>query len=165
MRVMPRNNRNTVKHHRTEQRSKVLRALTLLGEAERSTLSRVINARPEQVGRASMRLVIGLLLVATALAFAAFAAPRANARVVNVDGPEREVIRHNYVAYHTHVTGTRWTYLRLRDGSEWMATRCRQEDSRNCWWNAATRGTGEGTSFLNINGHRHYVRDFTVTGS
>jgi hypothetical protein len=84
--------------------------------------------------------------------------------VEQVTEPQREVIRHNWVAYSQHVWGP-WTFVQLRDGSEWMATPCRYEDGRNCWWNAALRGNGEGRSFLSIRGHRHYVRGGTVVGT
>lgn len=75
-----------------------------------------------------------------------------------IDGPSHEVMKHDRVTHHAHIAGTDWTYVLLRDGSEWLATPCPEEDSRNCWWNAAKRGNGEGTSFLNLHGHYHYVR-------
>jgi hypothetical protein len=86
-------------------------------------------------------------------------AAHADARAVQVDGPTHEVIHHNYITYHTHIKGMNKTYIELRDGSEWVATPCRAEDSRNCWWNAKVRGIGgQGHSFLNIRGNYHYER-------
>lgn len=33
---------------------------------------------------------------------------------------------------------------------------CEQEDSENCFWDATTRGNGQGRSFINIRGHIFY---------
>lgn len=30
---------------------------------------------------------------------------------------------------------------------------CQYEDSANCYWDASTRGNGNGNSFVDINGH------------
>lgn len=35
---------------------------------------------------------------------------------------------------------------------------CAQEDSVNCYWDAARMGNGEGTSFVNIDGTMYYPR-------
>lgn len=99
---------------------------------------------------------IALVVVSLGLTFGLVGV--ANAQIAMIDGPDQEVMRHNYITSHVHIKGTRWTYVTLRDGSEWAASPCRQEDSRNCWWNARVRGNGLGTSFLNLNGHYHYTR-------
>lgn len=38
-------------------------------------------------------------------------------------------------------------------------TPCAQEDSVNCYWDAAQMGNGEGTSFVNIDGTYYYPTD------
>lgn len=34
-----------------------------------------------------------------------------------------------------------------------LETPCEQEDSVNCYWRADLRGNGQGTSFVNVEGH------------
>lgn len=85
----------------------------------------------------------------------------ADAQEVYVSGPDHTV-KHNVITFHTHVPGTNWTYVELRDGSEWMATPCRTEDSTACWWDACRRGNGEGTSFLAVRYGRHVEDRFYV---
>lgn len=36
---------------------------------------------------------------------------------------------------------------------------CPEEDSRNCYWDAATMGNGVGRSFVNIDGRMYYEED------
>jgi hypothetical protein len=36
---------------------------------------------------------------------------------------------------------------------------CAQEDSHDCFWDAATMGNGQGTSFVNLAGIYYYPRD------
>lgn len=93
--------------------------------------------------------LVGLTLLAASLIILGVVST-ASAHVTQVDGPEREVVKHNRVTFRTHVPGTNYTYVELRDGSEWMATPCPTEDSRNCW-----HDDGLGWSFLNIHGHQH----------
>lgn len=38
-----------------------------------------------------------------------------------------------------------------------LTTPCAQEDSDNCYWNAATRGNGVGNSFVVVNGTYFYL--------
>lgn len=156
---MPRNNRNTVKSHRRSQRPKWARnPLSVLNEAERSTLSRVINARPEQVGSATIRVVAGLALILTAMIGTVITAPEADARAVEIHGPRYDLDpdARNPFIWVEHVQ-RRWHYAERVDGSEWMVTRCRYEDSRNCYWNAQKRGNHRGRSFIDINGETFYV--------
>lgn len=40
-----------------------------------------------------------------------------------------------------------------------LSTPCAMEDSANCYWDAASRGNGEGTSFVDIEGTAYYFRD------
>lgn len=45
----------------------------------------------------------------------------------------------------------------------WFATApgtvppCATEDSTDCYWNAAARGNGDGSSFIDVAGHRIYL--------
>jgi hypothetical protein len=103
---------------------------------------------------------IALALMGTLLGVAMLVTP-AHARAVQLGEPKVERVHHDPVLYVEHVQ-RRWYYVELADGSSWMFTPCRQEDSRNCWWNAQTRGNGEGTSFVNIHGHYHYAVRGTV---
>lgn len=48
-------------------------------------------------------------------------------------------------------------YVEFRDGSAWVFTPCKQEDSRNCFWWAEGRGNGEGKSFVNLRGRTIYL--------
>lgn len=102
--------------------------------------------------------------VAGLLAGAVLAAQPADAQVAFIDGPNHEVIKHNTISFRSHIPGTNWTFIRLRDGSEWTFTPCRTEDSRNCWWNAHRRGNHEGRSFVNLNGARLYCTRDTEVG-
>lgn len=61
------------------------------------------------------------------------------------------------VLYVNHVAHTRWFYVEIANNETWMVTRCRQEDSRNCWWDAKRRGNGVGHSFVNLRGRYHWT--------
>ena len=98
--------------------------------------------------------ILGVLTILVGLAApVVWNATQADARVVQLEEPEFEQMGRNPVLYVERVT-RRWFYIELSDGSTWMVTRCRHEDSNNCWWDAKRRGNGEGRSFVVI--HRHY---------
>lgn len=103
-----------------------------------------------------------LILVVSAVAFTLAPSP-ANAKAVQVEQAEVERPHRNPVLYVEHVQ-RRWFYVELADGSTWMVTRCRHEDSNNCWWNARTRGNGEGRSFVVIHRRYHLAVRGTVIG-
>jgi hypothetical protein len=110
-----------------------------------------------------MRNIIRTIIAAVSVVLAVLVASPASARVVQIEEPDRERITHNAMTYMERVT-PRWTYIELADGSTWRATDCRQEDSRNCVWDAQRLGNERGHSFLNIAGHLHYLRpDVRIT--
>lgn len=43
-------------------------------------------------------------------------------------------------------------------GETYSLPPCPSEDSSNCYWDATTRGNGQGTSFVNLNGVTYYAR-------
>lgn len=106
-----------------------------------------------------MRKALVIIAAAVVFAFIGGTAP-AEARVVQLTKPQIEKIGHDPVMYVKHVKGP-WLYIELADGSSWMATPCKYEDGRNCWWNAKRRGNHHGRSYLTI----HNVQYFTVKGT
>lgn len=48
-------------------------------------------------------------------------------------------------------------YVEFKDGSAWIFTPCKQEDSRNCFWWASTRGVPGGHSFIDLRGRLIYL--------
>ena len=48
-------------------------------------------------------------------------------------------------------------YVEFRDGSAWVFTPCKNEDSRNCFWWAEGRGNGRGHSFIDLGGRVIYL--------
>lgn len=48
-------------------------------------------------------------------------------------------------------------YVEFRDGSAWVFTPCKQEDSRNCFWWAESRGNGKGKSFVALGARTIYL--------
>lgn len=154
---MPRNNRSTVKIRRfREQRSK-----RRIGDL---AYVRSMNPHADERERGSAdTIVVGTLVVlisavAVVLGLLWFAPP-ADARAVMID-PHMSSQFHStgpnpfiYVE-HSH---RRWYYAERYDTSEWMVTRCRYEDSRNCYFNAKKRGDGKGRSFINLKGRIVYV--------
>lgn len=144
---MPRNNRSTViRKMRRTQRSKILRSLG--GE---QVYRYVMDARPES-GSLTVRIAAVVCVIAGLLGATV---AQADARAVRIDAPETEQTR-NPVIWVEHVQ-TRWYYVELYDGSEWMVTRCRYEDSHNCYWNAKKRGNHRGHSFVDLRGNVHRV--------
>jgi hypothetical protein len=154
---MPRNNRNTVKSHRKTQRSKVLHLLN-----SEQVYRRVMDARPEAgvfTIASAVHIALGMILAGMLFVGAILAAPSADASVVRVEKRDHQVpFARNIVVDREHVPNSVKTKVTLRDGSQWVATPCVEEDSRNCWWNACRRGNGGGTSFVNIHGQVHPVR-------
>lgn len=163
---MPRRNRNATKAHRYAQRSKVLRALDTMFLSHRAdaVTYRTYNPRGDERGSALVRDVVTLLCVAAIMAFGLFLtlavfAPEADAKAVEISPPKTEMIGHDPLIYIEQLDGpSRWFYGELADGSQWMFTRCRIEESRNCWWNAHKRGNHHGHSFVDIHGAVHYLR-------
>jgi hypothetical protein len=49
-------------------------------------------------------------------------------------------------------TGYGWTLAQTLFPDTSGLPACEYEDSENCYWNAATMGNGDGTSFVNVNG-------------
>lgn len=47
----------------------------------------------------------------------------------------------------------------FRDGSRYRFTACREEDSRDCYWDATRAGNGVGSSFVDLAGRAHYTRN------
>lgn len=102
-----------------------------------------------------MRTVIAQL-VAVALAFlgvailvAAIPSP-AHSAVTPLEGADSHP-RHVRVAYAEPLTRGH-VYVELNNGATYRFTPCAREDSRNCYWDAQTRGNGHGHSFVNLAG-------------
>lgn len=43
------------------------------------------------------------------------------------------------------------------DVSKFGLPACETEDSQNCYWDASTRGNGQGQSFIDLNGTAYYL--------
>lgn len=196
VRVMPRRNRNTVAHRRS-QRSKAVRSM--MKDAADAVTYAAFNPRHDERGAVNPLVVyvVALVSVFAVGVIGMVSSPpgavartevryescldrggryvevvsegtvtraeclRRNRRLVQIEGPEFEQMGRNPVMYVEYVH-RKWFLAELSDGSTWMVTRCRHEDSRNCWWNAQRRGNGEGRSFLNIHGHYHKAVRGTV---
>lgn len=52
---------------------------------------------------------------------------------------------------HGDATACLWN-MPGTEGGTMTLTACAEEDSLNCYWDASTRGNGQGRSFINING-------------
>lgn len=48
-------------------------------------------------------------------------------------------------------------HVQCLDGWHRTLVRCAEEDSRNCYWNAAHRGNGRGRSFIDVHGRAYYL--------
>ena len=48
-------------------------------------------------------------------------------------------------------------YVEFRDGSAWVFTPCKMEDSRDCFWWAEGRGNKKGHSFIDLGGRTIYL--------
>jgi hypothetical protein len=59
------------------------------------------------------------------------------------------------------VVGANWVVLNASDNPNQLVA-CATEDSDNCFWDAAVRGNGEGTSFVTLNGVTYYDVDLTT---
>jgi len=54
--------------------------------------------------------------------------------------------------------GASWSALNATlKPSSIQLTPCETEDSDNCYWDASTRGNGEGVSFITLNGVTYYA--------
>jgi hypothetical protein len=112
---------------------------------------------------AAQHLALLLVAVMAGAALALGVATVANAeprgKVVQVDPPTHEVMRHNVVTWRVRYGwAPHWHRVWLRDGSSWDVTRCPTEESRNCFWNARVQGNGLGRSFVNIHGHQFWLK-------
>lgn len=149
---MPRRNRNANRTH-----SKHRRGWRITPLSEQAWV-RAMNPRfDEQAGSAKVDAVVVLACViaisVTALVLMVGWFAPASAKAIEITGPvdNYPTEARNPFIWVEHVQG-RWHYAERADNSEWMVTRCRYEDSRNCYWNAKHRGNKRGKSFINLRG-------------
>lgn len=57
-----------------------------------------------------------------------------------------------------HTARHRWTVKCPRDGFKRSLRPCREEDSRNCYWDARRAGNQVGASFIDVRGHASHLR-------
>lgn len=110
----------------------------------------------------SLLAALCLFTIVAGVFFAGFGAERADAatpakapRFVQVEQADRPVM-HRRVTYVEHMSRGR-LYVELNNGATFRFPSCHYEDSRNCWWDAETRGTRTGHSFVNLRGHVLYL--------
>lgn len=72
-----------------------------------------------------------------------------------VEPADRDVKR-VHVTYVEPIRGRR-LFVELNNGAAYKLRPCRFEDSRGCYWDAATRGNGRGRSFVVVSGRVLYV--------
>lgn len=100
-----------------------------------------------------MRYIIALLATIAAVLVSS-PANAAEARTVRLEPPTRHV-------QHVAVTSARpgpgsTLVIRFNTGSKWRVVPCKWEDSRNCYWDARSRGNGHGRSFVTLKGKTYY---------
>jgi len=82
-------------------------------------------------------------------------------QMVRLSGPTRHVEHRRIVrvVHHTPAPTARRGYVeaRLNNGALYRLRPCKQEDSRNCYWDAEFRGNGAGHSFADIRGSVVYL--------
>lgn len=105
----------------------------------------------------AMSLLFTIALVVTALYFMAGTAAHAAAyRLEPADRPGGKVLA--YVEPYRFKAGTpRRLFVEFRDGSAWVFTPCRAEDSNNCFWWASKRGNHKGQSFITLRNRTYYI--------
>jgi hypothetical protein len=88
-----------------------------------------------------------------------------NGRAINLQPavPDYVVGARNPVIYYEYLRGpSRWVYFELADGSQWMSTKCRNDEvtgrpHQGCFWDAHLRGNHRGRSFAIVEGVKHWV--------
>lgn len=61
------------------------------------------------------------------------------------------------VTYAEQVVGTPFLWAEFNDGRVVILRPCKVEDGRRCWWDAANRGNGIGTSFVSYGGRLTFI--------
>lgn len=79
-------------------------------------------------------------------------------KAVRLEAPDKRVkkLRVAYAERDAHGKGEAML-VEFNNGSLWAFTQCKQEDSRNCSWNAKRAGNGVGKSFVDLRGKTYYV--------
>lgn len=107
----------------------------------------------------NFRAALIALLIAGSPILAATYAPPANAEATKI-GDRTTTHTDKRVA-----RVERWTakgeptlvQVQFRDGSVFVFTPCKREDSRNCFWDAGRSGNGRGRSFVDLRGKTYRV--------
>lgn len=74
---------------------------------------------------------------------------------VKLEKADRKV-KHRKITYWEQVSKGH-TYIELNNGAAFDLVPCKYEDSRNCYWDAKTRGNKTGRSFADIRGKAIYL--------
>lgn len=99
------------------------------------------------------KLMISLI---AALAMVGGVAAPASAKAFHVERADHHV-KHVKITYWQQIRPRRY-YVELNNGATYVATPCKYEDSRNCFWDAGNFGNRIGYSFLDLRGHAIYER-------
>lgn len=104
-------------------------------------------------------LRLGIILVVAVLLMIGVAVVDASAKAVRIEKRDTAVTKTlAYVEPFKVRKGTpKRLYVEFSDGSSWVFTPCKYEDSRNCFWWAPARGNKRGHSFLDLRGTVHYL--------
>lgn len=111
----------------------------------------------KQAATYALFALVCLLLV---ILGAALTAPSAEAKATRIEArvTDKADKALRYVEPFRVKKGTpRRLYVEFADGSAYVFTPCRYEDSRNCFWWASTSGNGTGHSFLDLGGRVVYL--------
>lgn len=105
----------------------------------------------------SHRLVLITILAIAVLLMIGVAVVDASAKAVRVEKRDTTVSKTlSYVEPFKVRKGTpKRLYVEFSDGSSFVFTPCKYEDSRNCFWWAPSRGNKAGHSFLDLRGNVH----------
>lgn len=103
-----------------------------------------------------MRLIFAALALALAGSLATLTTPAhaGTGSAVRVEPPVRKVA-HVRVTYVQRERTNRLS-IEFNTGSLWSVRPCRYEDSKNCYWDARSRGNGKGRSFVTLKGKTYY---------
>lgn len=159
---MPRRNRNTGQPHRKHRRGRI----TPISE---QAWIRAMNPRWDERGSSkietavTLACVLSIALMGAVLFLGWFAPAEAKGTQIHPAVADYPKKARNPVVYVERLNGPRrWYYVELADGSQWMMTRCRNDEvtgspRQTCWWNARTMGDRNGRSFAVTKGVKHWL--------
>lgn len=108
------------------------------------------------------RIIRAASALAASVVLSVGIAGAASATAVQLDQPIGPVTGHAKRVVdvdRAHRGGRVVWVVTFRDGSRYRFTACRQEDGRDCYWDARHQGNGAGSSFVDLAGRVHYTRN------